>query len=74
MNPSPDYKALLAATPRRSKRSVEVAAEQRQRANVAASRAKTVLTHLYPDEYRGLYLAALEQLADERGPIDGVTA
>jgi len=69
-----DYKALLAAAPRRSKRSVEGAAEQRYRANVAVSRARRALARLYPDEYRGLYLAVLEQLDDERGPIDGVTA
>ena len=31
-------------------------------------RAKTALTKMFPDEYRALYLAAMEQIRDETTP------
>lgn len=45
--------------------------DRRGRSAHARSRAVTALCIAFPDEYRQLYLAALEEVNAERGPLPG---
>ncbi len=45
--------------------------EQGWRGATASSRAKSALTRLHPDDYRSLYLQAIQSINAERGPLPG---
>ncbi len=76
MTVAPNLQDALASKPLRSKRLDEETQQQRniemtRRCSAAAGKAKQALSYLYPDEYRSLYLQAVEMVNAERGPLPG---